>query len=154
MLTQGLGTILDARHLVLIARGAGKASAVHQLVEGPVSAFCPASVLQLHPHATVSAGRRRGEPARARRLLPGDVRQQARVAGVVAGRSASVAPVEREQPRPTCSDVSGASRVPRPGSSVGTSVRLKIGRSAVRPRPWPPQTRRSQRCSDDTDTLC
>ncbi len=30
-------------------------------------------------------------------------------------------------------------RVPRPGSSVGTSVRLKIGRSAVRPRPWPPQ---------------
>ena len=32
---------------------------------------------------------------------------------------------------------------PRPGSSVGTSVRLKIGRSAVRPRPWPPQTRRS-----------
>ena len=26
----------------------------------------------------------------------------------------------------------------RPGSSVGTSVRLKIGRSAVRPRPWPP----------------
>ena len=53
MLTQGLGTILDARHLVLIARGSGKASAVHQLVEGPVSAFCPASVLQLHPHATV-----------------------------------------------------------------------------------------------------
>ena len=28
----------------------------------------------------------------------------------------------------------------RPGSSVGTSVRLKIGRSAVRPRPWPLET--------------
>ncbi len=28
-------------------------------------------------------------------------------------------------------------RAARPGSSVGTSVRLKIGRSAVRPRPWP-----------------
>ena len=53
VLTQGLGTILDARHLVLIARGPGKASAVHQMVEGPASAFCPASVLQLHPHATV-----------------------------------------------------------------------------------------------------
>ena len=26
----------------------------------------------------------------------------------------------------------------RPGSSVGTSDRLKSGRSAVRPRPWPP----------------
>ena len=53
VLTQGLGTILDARHLVLIAQGAGKAPAVHRLVEGPVSASCPASVLQLHPHATV-----------------------------------------------------------------------------------------------------
>ena len=53
VLTQGLGTILEARHLVLIAQGAGKAAAVHDLVEGPVSASCPASVLQLHPHATV-----------------------------------------------------------------------------------------------------
>ena len=53
VLTQGLGTILDARHLVLVASGAAKAPAVRQLVEGPVSAFCPASVLQLHPHATV-----------------------------------------------------------------------------------------------------
>ena len=53
VLTQGLGTILEARHLVLVARGAGKAPAVQQLVEGPLSAICPASVLQLHPHATV-----------------------------------------------------------------------------------------------------
>jgi glucosamine-6-phosphate deaminase len=53
VLTQGLGTILEARHLVLIAQGPGKAAAVHALVEGPVSAMCPASVLQLHPHATV-----------------------------------------------------------------------------------------------------
>jgi glucosamine-6-phosphate deaminase len=53
VLTQGLGTISDARHLVLVATGAGKAAAVQAMVEGPVSAFCPASVLQLHPHATV-----------------------------------------------------------------------------------------------------
>lgn len=53
VLTQGLGTILDARHLVLIATGSSKAGAVAAAVEGPVSAFCPASVLQLHPHATV-----------------------------------------------------------------------------------------------------
>jgi hypothetical protein len=33
---------------------------------------------------------------------------------------------------------SGPLKSSRPGSSVGTSVRLKIGRSAVRPRPWPP----------------
>ncbi len=53
VLTQGLGTILDARHLVLVADGRGKAEAVHQMVEGPVSAMWPGSVLQLHPHVTV-----------------------------------------------------------------------------------------------------
>lgn len=53
VLTQGLGTILRARHLLLIATGAAKAEAVAAAVEGPLSASCPASVLQLHPHATV-----------------------------------------------------------------------------------------------------
>ncbi|MBX9244054.1 glucosamine-6-phosphate deaminase [Actinotalea ferrariae] len=52
-LTQGLGTILEARHVVLLASGRAKAEAVHQMVEGPVSAMWPASVLQLHPHVTV-----------------------------------------------------------------------------------------------------
>ncbi|MCC2334652.1 glucosamine-6-phosphate deaminase [Cellulomonas wangsupingiae] len=52
-LTQGLATIMAARHLVLLAHGRGKAQAVHQLVEGPVSALWPATVLQLHPHVTV-----------------------------------------------------------------------------------------------------
>lgn len=53
VLTQGLGTISEARHVVLIATGSAKAPAVRQLVEGPVSAACPASVLQLHPHTSV-----------------------------------------------------------------------------------------------------
>lgn len=53
VLTQGLGTISEARHLLLLATGAGKADAIAQTVEGPVSAFCPASILQFHPHATV-----------------------------------------------------------------------------------------------------
>jgi glucosamine-6-phosphate deaminase len=53
VLTQGLGTISDARHVILIATGAGKAAAVQAMVEGPVSAHCPASVLQLHRHATI-----------------------------------------------------------------------------------------------------
>lgn len=52
-LTQGLGTILDARHLVLAAQGEGKAEAIRAAVEGPVSSMCPASALQLHPDATV-----------------------------------------------------------------------------------------------------
>lgn len=51
--TQGLGTIMDAGRLVLAAMGEGKADAVAAAVEGPVSAMCPASVLQFHPHASV-----------------------------------------------------------------------------------------------------
>jgi glucosamine-6-phosphate deaminase len=53
VITQGLGTILEARHLVLLAFGAAKAEAVRQLVEGPVSARWPATVLQHHSHVTV-----------------------------------------------------------------------------------------------------
>lgn len=52
-LTQGLGTIMEARHLVLVATGGNKAEAVHQMVEGPISAMWPATVLQMHQHVTV-----------------------------------------------------------------------------------------------------
>ncbi len=52
-LTQGLGTIMAARHVILVATGPGKAQAVHHLVEGSVSALWPATILQLHPHTTV-----------------------------------------------------------------------------------------------------
>jgi glucosamine-6-phosphate deaminase len=48
VVTQGIGTILGARHLVLLAFGEAKAGAVAQAVE-----MVPASALQLHPHATV-----------------------------------------------------------------------------------------------------
>jgi glucosamine-6-phosphate deaminase len=53
VITQGIGTILEARHLVLLATGEGKADAVAQTVEGPLAALVPASALQLHQHATV-----------------------------------------------------------------------------------------------------
>lgn len=53
VLTQGLGTIVDARHVVLLATGKEKAAAVAALAEGPLMANCPASILQWHPHATV-----------------------------------------------------------------------------------------------------
>ena len=52
-ITQGIGTILEARRLVLVAQGAGKADAVARAVEGPVTSFCPASALQLHSAAMV-----------------------------------------------------------------------------------------------------
>jgi len=47
-LTMGIGTILDARHIVLLATGFSKSSAIADMVEGPVSALCPASALQMH----------------------------------------------------------------------------------------------------------
>lgn len=53
VLTQGLGTVLDARHLLMLATGERKADAVAAMVEGPLTARCPASVLQLHRYATV-----------------------------------------------------------------------------------------------------
>lgn len=52
-MTQGVGTILDARELVLVAQGQQKADAIAALVEGPLSSFVPGSALQLHEHATV-----------------------------------------------------------------------------------------------------
>ncbi|WP_210479660.1 glucosamine-6-phosphate deaminase [Naasia sp. SYSU D00948] len=52
-ITQGLGTILRARHLLLLAFGEGKADALAAAVEGPVSARVPGSVIQLHPRVTV-----------------------------------------------------------------------------------------------------
>lgn len=66
-ITQGLGTVMEARHLILVATGAGKAEAVHQMVEGAVSARWPASVLQLHPQVTVLV-----DEAAAARLELGD----------------------------------------------------------------------------------
>lgn len=51
--TQGLGTIMDARRLVLVATGTKKAAAIAAAVEGPVSSICPASVMQFHRNAVV-----------------------------------------------------------------------------------------------------
>ena len=52
-ITQGLGTILRARHLVLLAFGAAKARALAGAVEGPLTASLPGSAIQLHPRVTV-----------------------------------------------------------------------------------------------------
>jgi len=52
-LTQGIGTILDAREIVLVAWGESKADAVARAVEGPQTADLPASFLQRHDHVTL-----------------------------------------------------------------------------------------------------
>ena len=52
-ITMGIGTIMDARMILLLAFGEGKARAVATSVEGPVAAIMPASFLQHHPSAKV-----------------------------------------------------------------------------------------------------
>jgi glucosamine-6-phosphate deaminase len=51
-LTLGVGTILEARHCLLLATGAAKAEPVRRAIEGPLTAQVTASALQLHPAAT------------------------------------------------------------------------------------------------------
>lgn len=53
VVTMGIGTIMEARTIVLLAFGANKANAIAQTVEGPVSSMMPASILQMHPVAKV-----------------------------------------------------------------------------------------------------
>lgn len=52
-LTQGIGTVLDARQVLLVAQGESKAAAIAAMVEGPLTSMCPASALQLHADAIV-----------------------------------------------------------------------------------------------------
>ncbi len=52
-LTMGIGTILESKKVVLLATGESKADAVKAMVEGPLTASCPASALQMHQDAVV-----------------------------------------------------------------------------------------------------
>jgi glucosamine-6-phosphate deaminase len=52
-ITMGIGTILDARTILLIASGERKAEAIRAALEGPVTGMCPATVVQMHRFAHV-----------------------------------------------------------------------------------------------------
>ena len=51
-ITMGIGTILEARKILLLAAGAAKSAAVAKSIEGPITSAVSASALQLHPHVT------------------------------------------------------------------------------------------------------
>lgn len=51
-ITMGIGTILEARKVVLLASGSNKVDAIARSIEGPVTATVPASALQMHRHVT------------------------------------------------------------------------------------------------------
>ncbi len=48
-ITMGLGTIMSAKEIMLLASGESKAEAIAKSIEGPVSTSTPASILQHHP---------------------------------------------------------------------------------------------------------
>lgn len=52
-MTMGIGTILDAKQILLIATGQNKSKVCRKFIEGPVTALVPASALQMHPRVTV-----------------------------------------------------------------------------------------------------
>lgn len=56
-ITMGIGTIMEARMILMLAFGQNKAGALAASVEGPVAAIMPASILQHHPNAKVFADR-------------------------------------------------------------------------------------------------
>ena len=55
--TLGLGTLMEARRLVLIASGARKRGILAAALDGPTGEAVPATLLRLHPEATVIADR-------------------------------------------------------------------------------------------------
>ena len=54
-LTVGVGTVMDAREVMIIVNGHNKARALQQAIEGGVSQMCTLSALQMHPHAVIIA---------------------------------------------------------------------------------------------------
>ena len=52
-LTMGVGTILEAHRVLLLATGPAKADVLARAIEGPITAMISASALQLHPRCTV-----------------------------------------------------------------------------------------------------
>lgn len=52
-ITMGIGTIMEAKEIILLASGKNKADAIKAAVEGPITAMCPASIIQMHRKAIV-----------------------------------------------------------------------------------------------------
>lgn len=51
--TMGIGSIMQAKKILIIAIGENKAKAIKQLIDGNVTPMCPASVLQFHTDVTL-----------------------------------------------------------------------------------------------------
>lgn len=52
-ISMGLASIMKSRYIILMAWGSNKADAISQMVDGPITEKCPASILQKHPHTII-----------------------------------------------------------------------------------------------------
>lgn len=52
-ISMGIKTIMDAKKILFIANGEGKAKAVYDSIKGPITPRVPASIIQLHSDVTV-----------------------------------------------------------------------------------------------------
>lgn len=52
VITMGCGSILNSRHIIILASGIEKAEIIKKAFEGPITTMCPASILQLHRNVT------------------------------------------------------------------------------------------------------
>ncbi len=59
-ITMGIGTIMDSRAVILLANKESKAEAISITVEGPITAMVPATIVQMHPKATIIVDRPAG----------------------------------------------------------------------------------------------
>lgn len=59
-LTMGMGSIMKARRILLLAAGENKAAAIRDTIRGPLTTQVPASLLQAHPRVTVMVDREAG----------------------------------------------------------------------------------------------
>lgn len=55
--SMGIRSIMQAKRILLIATGEGKANAIQRTIEGPIDPRCPASILQVHQDATILVDR-------------------------------------------------------------------------------------------------
>lgn len=60
-ITMGVGTILKAKMILLVVKGADKADIVQRALQGPITTDCPASLLQTHSHLVVLLDRAAAE---------------------------------------------------------------------------------------------
>ena len=65
--SMGVGTILEAKNILLLATGGEKAKVLSEAVEGPVSSMVTASALQMHPHVVVVADEDAGAELKGRK---------------------------------------------------------------------------------------